>query len=252
MKPGDLIAALDLPVQARVDRRVPKKMLVEHGAPTAADRRRIDAGVEEIRWIAALKPSTIGVPEFRDATREYLEIAVLTAIFRDEKGTDRLCELIHRAVPYPVFLIASWSESVEVSLAHKRRSQSEADETVLDGEAASVDVARMPDATMRDAFLKAVPVAVQARTSLFALYQSWMDAVFALLAARVTGAFRMPGTAEAASQRRAALRDFDRLASEVARLRALAAREKQVSRRVELNLEIERMRTEHEAARARL
>ena len=60
-----------------VDRRVPKSLLIENGAPTAADRRRIREGIEELRWVASLKPTTIGVAEYRDETREYLEISVL-------------------------------------------------------------------------------------------------------------------------------------------------------------------------------
>lgn len=35
---SDIIAALDLPPGAGVDRRVPKMLLAEHGAPTAADK----------------------------------------------------------------------------------------------------------------------------------------------------------------------------------------------------------------------
>ena len=42
MNVDNLIAALNLPPEARVDRRVPKTLLVENGAPTAADKRRIN------------------------------------------------------------------------------------------------------------------------------------------------------------------------------------------------------------------
>ena len=77
MAPFDPLAALALPDEALVDKRVPKSLLIDNGAPTAADRRRIREGIEELRWVAALKPNTIGVAEFRDASREYLEIAVL-------------------------------------------------------------------------------------------------------------------------------------------------------------------------------
>ncbi len=73
-----VIAALALPAEARVDQRVPKKLLMEQGAPTAADKRQIQDGIEELRWVAALKPSNIGVPAYRDDVREYLEIAVLS------------------------------------------------------------------------------------------------------------------------------------------------------------------------------
>ena len=60
-----------------MDRRVPKTLLLEHGAPTAADKRRINEGIERAAWVAALKPATIGVAAYRDDVREYLEIAVL-------------------------------------------------------------------------------------------------------------------------------------------------------------------------------
>jgi len=59
---------------------VPKKLLVEQGAPTSADKRVINDGIEELYWIAALKPTIIGVPEFRSDEREYQDISVLTAI----------------------------------------------------------------------------------------------------------------------------------------------------------------------------
>jgi hypothetical protein len=100
--PGQLIAALNLPPDTRVDQRIPKKLLLEQGAPTAADKRLIQDGIEEMNWLSALKPATIGVPEFRDDVREYLEIAVLTVSFRAAAKTARLVELIHRAIPYPV------------------------------------------------------------------------------------------------------------------------------------------------------
>ena len=73
-----IIDALGLPPEARVDARVPKKLLVEQGAPTAADKRAIQDGID------ACKPTTIGVPSFVDDTREYLEIAVVACAFRPD------------------------------------------------------------------------------------------------------------------------------------------------------------------------
>lgn len=81
MNKADIIGAFDLPAGARVDQRVPKKLLLEH-APTAAVRGRIAKGVEEVQWIAALEPKTVGVPLNRDESREYLEIAVLSTALR--------------------------------------------------------------------------------------------------------------------------------------------------------------------------
>ena len=132
MKAADVIAAINLPPESRVDQRVPKKLLVENGAPTAADKRQINEGIEELMWVAALKPTTIGVPEYRDAVREYLEIAVLLLTLRSAAKAGRLAELIHRAIPYPVVLVTLQSETVTLSFAHKRWSQGETGKMVLD------------------------------------------------------------------------------------------------------------------------
>jgi len=43
---------------------------------------QIQDGIEEIIWVAALKPTNIGVPAFEDVVRQYLEIAVLTVELR--------------------------------------------------------------------------------------------------------------------------------------------------------------------------
>ena len=83
MRADELIAALDLPTAARVDRRVPKKLLLENGAPTAADRRLIAESIESLVWVAALKPTTVGIPAFVDEIREYLEIAVISVTVRN-------------------------------------------------------------------------------------------------------------------------------------------------------------------------
>ena len=71
----DPFEALALPSNALIDRRVPKTLLIENGAFAAGDRRRIREGIGELRWLAALKPATVGIAVYRDDEREYLEIA---------------------------------------------------------------------------------------------------------------------------------------------------------------------------------
>jgi len=250
---GDsLFEALDLPASSRVNQRVPKKLLLENGAPTAADKRVISDGVEELLWLAALKPTTIGIPEYRDDVREYLEIAVLRLTLRAAAKTARLVELVHRAVPYPLLLLTQQGEPLGLSAAHKRWSQGEAGKTVLEGVvvAAAWDAAH--DGERWSAFRDALALGKQPRTTLFALYQGWIDTLLALQAARVTGAFAVAANTERAAARRDALQECARLDAEIARLRATAAKEKQMARRVALNLELKRVEAAQAAARKHL
>ena len=132
MIPSVLIEALGLPANTRVDQRVPKRLLLEHGAPTAADKRLIQEGVDEVSWVAVLKPANIGVSAFKDEAREYLEIAVLTATLKNGSRAARLIELIHRAIPYPVVLWGRQGDTVSLSLGHKRWSQGQGGEVVVE------------------------------------------------------------------------------------------------------------------------
>lgn len=247
-----LIEALGLPAEARVDQRVPKKLLGEHGAPTAGDKRQINEGIEELRWVAALKPTTIGVAEYRDAAREYLEIAVLTLQLRPGAKADRLTELVHRAVPYPVWLVTAQPPKLALSLAHKRWSQGETDKTVLDSEIIEVGLLEAPDESGNQAFLRSLALARQLRTNLYVLYQGWIDCVTALLVSRITGPYVLPQSTEHAAALRDALENHARLQRDIARLRAQAAKEKQISRRVELNLEIKRLELQLDTAKETL
>jgi Domain of unknown function (DUF4391) len=252
MKASLLLDSLDLPASARVDKRVPKTLLLEHGAPTPADKRQINEGIEQLVWVAALKPTTIGVAEYRDEWREVLEIAVLQLTLRATAKVGRLIELVHRAVPYPVLLVAEQGFTVGLSAAPKRWSQSETGKTVLEGAVVTVEWDADQDNHRWPGFCDALALGQQPRINLQALYQGWIDALLALQAARVTGTFAVPTTAEQAEHRREALQESARLDKEIARLRATAAKEKQMARRVDLNLELKRLEAALAAAHANL
>ena len=85
-----------------------------------------------------------------------------------------------------------------------------------------------------------------------ALYQGWMECLQALQAARHTGTFKVADTPENARARRLALQECERLGAEAARLRAQAAKEKQLTRQVEFNLALKRVQAELTAARGHL
>lgn len=249
-----LLDALALPAGASVDQRVPKKMLVEQGAPTGSDKRLLSEALDEVQWLATLKPGTVAIPAYRDEQREYLEVVVIHARVRashDKPATlRRLAELLHRAVPYPVWLLLSTPHGAMVSLAHKRASQNEAGKTVLEGdiETLTTDSGQPPS----PAWLESLALSRQPRQHLFALYQGWLDGLAAAEAERLTGRFVLPRGPEEAAGRRHALQECRRLEQEATRLRGLAEKESQMAKRVALNLALQRVQADWTALRAQI
>ena len=99
-------------------------------------------------------------------------------------------------------------------------------------------------------FYDALAMNQQPTSTLYALYQGWIDTVQALRAASVTGNFLML-TSEA-KDRAAALEEYVHLESRIAELSATARKEKQIARQVDINLELNRLRSNRDKARARL
>lgn len=234
-----IFEALGLPPEARVDARVPKKLLVEQGAPTPADKRAIQEGIDELHWLAVCKPTTIGVPAFADDAREYLEIAVISCAFRPGAKAGRLIELIHRAIPYPVLLVTSDDDGVALSVAHKRHAENEAGKVVIERVVSTGALPAKLKGPEHFQFLEALSLARQPRLDLFTLYNGWLTRIEALNAARLNGAFTATDDEASIVRRRSALEAYSQLTREIISLRAKASREKQLNRRVDLNLEIQ-------------
>lgn len=250
MTQESIIAALALPADARVDQRVAKTLLAENGAPTAADKKQIKDGIEELLWIAALKPTTLGVPIYRDESREYLEIAVLSLALRPGAKAARLATLIHRAIPYPVFLILSQPGGLSLSLAHLRWSLGQSGQTVLEDSLVTATLDAENPATVD--FLASLNVASQPRHDLRAFYQGWIGCFEAYTAASITGAYTLRESPALYQTRREALAEHDRITREITGLRTRAAKETQLNHRVELNLQMKELESRLAEAASRL
>lgn len=237
-----IVTALALPERALVRQRVPKKTLLEQGMPTAADKRAVQDGLEELWWVAALKPATTGIAAYTDAERDYPEVAVLALVLRPAAKATRLVELVHRAIPYPVVLATAQGNNAWLSMAHKRASQAEKDRWVVD------ELRSTPPLAADVAYLNAFALHAQAASDLGQLYRNWLACLEATQAERLTGRFKVPANAQETILLRQAMDTVAALERELAQLRTQAKREKQLNKAVKLNLAIQ----QHEAKRAKL
>jgi hypothetical protein len=252
MTAAKIIDALSIPLDARIDQRVPKKILLEQDIPTSTDRRLIQDGIEELIWVAALKPTNIGVPIFRDNVREYLEIAVITTKLRISAKSTRIIEIIHRAIPYPVVLVTSVGEYSCLSLAHKRWSQGEIGKVVIEDIRQTHDF--IPEAlnTEEASFIASLKISGLPNQDIYTLYQGLMDRIAALGASKISGKFALPGSKDQAHSLSDNLEKYTRILREIVMLRTKAEKEKQLNRRVELNLKIKKLEEELVATKNKL
>jgi hypothetical protein len=244
MTPDAFINVLELPTSAYLNRRVPKKLLLERSAPTSADKRILNDGVEELIWHSAIKPTTAGIPEYRDATREYLEIAVMKLILRPGARMQRIIELIHRAVPYPILLIAQCGDEIVISGAHKRNAQNEAGKVVLDGE---IVASKIFEAPYISKFLGDLTLKGQPAQSMLTVYTGWIGRIVALTVAALTGNYAPTFEYGLVEARRRNLSELSKLLKEIETLKQAAQRTTQMSIAMDLNMKIKKLENDRKA-----
>ena len=251
MSESRLLSALALPPASRLDKRVAKKLLLEHCQPTASDRRLVQDGLEELLWVASLKPGNALLEAVADDALPYGEIAVLHAGLRPMAHVLRMSELIHRGIPYPVVLVVAVGETEALSLATKRTAQDGKRSVVLERTYLTEPIAVGKPTPAQEAFLGSLALARLGVRTLREAYASWIHRMTALEASDASSGFHPPDSPEAGAALREAVDTYQALGRELDALRAQANRERQLARRVELNVEIRRLEALREAAMRR-
>lgn len=235
-----LYDALGIPAAARVDRRIAKSMLVERGDLTSADRKAVEAGVERLTWRATLTSKTIGLAALQDDARDYGQMVVMAAELRAGAKTDRLAELIHRAIAHPLTLLIEAEDDPRLTIGLKRRHEREADRVVVERLTVGPDLNAADDDPVETAFLESLNLAATGAGDLWSLHTRWGERVEAFSAARITGRFRPPVDSQDAERRREALVQYGTAARDLDRLRKRARSERQLNRRITLANEVAR------------
>lgn len=248
MNAEEIIRHIGLPDEAVVDRRVPKLVLSAQAGATAKERRLIKQEVESLLWTAVLKPSTVGIRPYSDAECDFSELSVLVLRIREARWCRQLQETVHRSVPYHSLLLTETTDAISVSVANKRRSKSENDRFILDGEVIWTQMgADDPDA-FNEEFGTSMSLQTASRQTLRELYLSWINSIVSLEAARITGTFLLSRRAETAEARSSALRAYLTSQREAEAIRKKAKRETQAGRQVELNLALQDLKNRQERA----
>ncbi|MEA2060817.1 MAG: DUF4391 domain-containing protein [Thermodesulfobacteriota bacterium] len=187
---ADLWETFRFPETALLARRVPKKQFLDSGQVMAGDKKLFRKQVKNIHWQYTLKPFTCPVLPYRDAKREYPEIAVLQIELTAPKGHRRIAEVIHRVIPYPLFLVfAVDPDRLALSIAPKRFSQAEQGAFVAERFFTTnwMEITHLKEP--ESAFIHSLAWDHLPLTHYEAVYNTWLDRFTGYACARFSGSF---------------------------------------------------------------
>lgn len=212
-------ALIAYPKQAAFGRVLPKNKIYEHSGATTRVKDLFVKQVEQIVWAFKLAPETIHLP----ARPGVPEIQVFNLQLKTpELHRDVLC-CIDGAIPFPIVFELAFEGRTQVIAAYKRPNEADASRWVLSGYFAS-------DWMPMDSERTAMPVALH----LGGLYEQLLRRLIPLLARPRETLAELVARVE---QAQAKQRELDKT---TARL----AKEKQFNRKVAINAELRKLRTE--------
>ncbi len=239
MSIDDFYKQLGLPEAGLLDKRISKRMVLEHGQLTSVDKKILSSDVNKLTWKYTLKAGTLQVLPYENTEREYLEVAVVEVALSSRSRSPRIAEMIQRAIPYPVMLVMVAGDSFCVSVAHKRFSRAEKGSIVAEGFLCSPWI-EPPLSDLDQAFCEALALSRLSQVDFYALYRGIVNAVLARMCAGLTGTFVLDvGQAEQVRRQRLEhCRDMDR---EIGSLRVAISKENRFAEKVELNTRIKEL-----------
>jgi len=241
-----LVEILGLPSEVLVSQKIPKKTLMEVAAGGRGGRKLVQDLVSELRWVASLQPSNIGLPGIKDDPNSTNEIEVIWGRLRSEPPRPSMLSdltgLIHRSIPYPIILAMTGGDGW-VELSTTVPIGIESGET----DRASQDrpfIVRLEEGAMSrseaESGLSALRLGQLPRISITDLHIGWFERLLSFAIGKRTG---VPGLSKSNHETRArfeALSMCGELEAEIEGLRSKAKKAKQIRTRSDLNLELKR------------
>ena len=232
---------LNIPEKCLIEKRVYKKLFFENTKMTATDKKWFTKDVDSIHWMYALKPNSTLIHAVKEKHYTYDEIAVLEVELDQDDHCNRLADIIHRVIPYPLLIAFKGEDWVRLSVADKRFN-------LADNQAATLEelwvTNRFHEERLNEierAFLKQMSYDKQPRLNLKRFYRGWIDTFISYKTARITGEFMMPDSPEGKQKQVEALQSYRKLEQQITDLRTKLKKQDAFNEKVKLNVEIKEL-----------
>lgn len=228
----DKYSFLNIPNSCFIGSTIYKKLFYENANLSTTDKTLFTDTIDKINWVYCLKPETINISDFKDEERDYPEIEVIEVILRKNNKINRIAEIIMRTIPYPMLLIFKLEDKLQFYVAHQRINQNDKSKNRLEEiittewlENDSSLFAKLNIKTMR--FI-----------NLYSLYSDIVDIISLYKVSNIIGENAPISGAEA----RTLFTQIEEIDKQINGLRAKLKKESQFNRKIELNIEIKKLR----------
>ncbi len=223
--------SFNIPQSCEVKNTIFKKLFYENSDLTPADKDTFTDTINKITWLYCLKPETINIQPYKDEIREYVEIEFLEVELKEEKKITRIAEIIMRTIPYPMVLIFRLNNKVKLYVAHQRVNLNDSSKNTIE-EFISTEWVDNDSPLFEKLNIQAMRF-----SNFYALYSDIVDVISIYNAtALVSNDVEISG-----EEARKLTLEIQGLEKEIVSLKAKLKKETQFNKKMELNIQINKL-----------
>jgi hypothetical protein len=237
---------LQLPEKCLVNKKITKAFFKRNFDLTLTERKLIESSniINQIDWVASVKPQNSNIPPFVDQLSTYEEIQVITVKIGEEefdKVYVGVIEFIQKQIPYHILLaVYSQSKSVWNTTAKKINLKDSTKRTIERPLTTEIIQADHLNKQQR-AFYQQCSFENTDKHDLSTFYHSFESNITSLQASAITGEFKTRAIERAITDV-PMLEEIKRLENEILNLQIQAKKETQLNAQVQLNSEVQNRR----------
>lgn len=238
------IECLKIPAHCYVAKKVYKKLFYDNAKLLTADKKAFQEHLDVVTWIYALKQDNTSLKAYVDDVREYPEISILLVSLKQTGTAERIVNLIHRAIPYPLLLICSHQDTVMFSIALKRFSLAEKGTIIVEEVQNSGWINLESISSNELSFIRSLAIDTKLYLSFLDLYKGWEASLIALACSKHTGKLLIKH--DSTIERKELLERCLALQNEITCLRSSIKKETQMNKKVDLNTRINELKLQYQ------
>lgn len=98
----------------------------------SSDKKLVQNSIKKMTTKYSLKPSTINLPPYISADRDYYEIDIMEVVLKEPSKYKRIAEILMRTIPYPLLLIFIFEDKVLFATGDMRKNLSDGSKVTVD------------------------------------------------------------------------------------------------------------------------
>ncbi len=240
---------LNIPPFCQVGNTIFKKSFYDNADFSKADRTIFTEQIDKLIWGYCLKPDTINIKPYKDDVREYSEIEIIEVKLNTDGKTRRIAEIIMRTIPYPMLLVFTLDNKMQMCAAHQRSSLADQSRNTVEEMIFTdwIDTDNLNDKD--EMFLKSLEFKNLSQNNYYRFYSDIVDRLIVCNASKLIDGYITGKDAEEVK------RVYDEILKIDALVKSLKLRVKsddQINRRVEMNIEIRELEEKRKGLMGRL